>query len=72
MGGPTLRLLSRAPRWSWLMRCGTRSDFTIQLIERVADLIEDLVTAWCQTVHARAFRALGLRRAEPAALRHTR
>jgi hypothetical protein len=47
-------------------------NFTIQFIQRVEDLIEDLATTGCETVHARRLGALRFRRAKPAALSHSR
>jgi hypothetical protein len=48
------------------------SDFTIQFIQRVEDLIEDLATAGRETVHARRLGTLRFSRAKPAALGHSR
>ena len=44
----------------------------MQLVERVANLIEDLVTTWSETVHASRLRALGLRCPKPPAPSHAR
>jgi hypothetical protein len=48
------------------------SHFTVQFIERVEDLLEDLATTWRQSVDARCFRAFGLGGTKPATLRHSR
>ena len=48
------------------------SNFTVQFIQRVEDLIEDLATTGRETVHTRRLRALRFRRAKPAALGHSR
>jgi hypothetical protein len=46
--------------------------FTIQFIERIEDLAENLVTTGRETVHTRRLGALRLRRAKPATGRHSR
>jgi hypothetical protein len=48
------------------------SHFAVQLIQRVEDLLKDLVTARRQPVYARRLGALRLSRAKPAALGHPR
>jgi hypothetical protein len=44
----------------------------MELVQRVENLIEDLVTAGRETVHPRRLGALRFRRAKPAALSHSR
>ncbi len=69
----TLGLRSLGPRHARLTRHRTMlSSFTMQFIQRVEDLIEDLATAGRETVHARRLSTLRLRRAKPAALGHSR
>jgi hypothetical protein len=46
------------------------TDFTIQLIERIEDSLEYLVTAGCETVDPRRLGALRLGRTKPATRRH--
>jgi hypothetical protein len=46
--------------------------FTIQFIERIEDVAEDLVTAGRETVHTRRLGTLRLRRTKPATGRHAR
>ena len=68
-----LGLQSLGPRHARLTRRPTMpSDFTIQFIQRVEDLIEDLATAGRETVHARRLGTLRFSRAKPAALGHSR
>ena len=49
-----------------------RSDFAVQFIQGIEDLPEHFVAPRRQTVDARGFRALGLGRPQPPALRHPR
>src|SRR3954454_20644765 len=46
------------------------ADFTIQFIQRLADLLKHLMPARRETVDTRRLGPLRLRRAEPAAVRH--
>ena len=46
------------------------SNLAVQLVECMAKLLQDFVAAGCESIHASAFRSLGLRRAQPAASRH--
>ena len=47
-------------------------DLAIQFIERVENLLQDLVTAGCEAVDPRRLGAFWFRRAKPPALRHSR
>lgn len=54
-------------------RCGLEgSDLPVQLVERAADLIQDVMPARCQAVHPSPLRPLRLSRAQPSAPRHSR
>jgi hypothetical protein len=53
-------------RWTW------SSDFLIQLVERRAESIQDLVTAGRKAIHPGRLGSFRFRRAEPVALRHAR
>lgn len=68
-----LGLQALGPGHGRLMRQRTMpADFTIQFIQRVKDLVDDLATAGRETVHPRRLGALRFRRAKPAALGHSR
>ena len=55
-----------------MRRRAAPTDFTIQLIQRLAEPIQDVVPLACQTVHAGRFGPLGFGGSKPAALGHPR
>jgi hypothetical protein len=48
------------------------SNFAVQFVQRVEDLLQDIVTAGRETVQTHRLGALWLRCAQPTALRHSR
>jgi hypothetical protein len=55
-----------------MMRRRAPTHFTIQLVQRLAEPIQDVVPLGCQTVQAGRFGPFGFGRSKPAALGHPR
>src|SRR5579859_3608593 len=62
----------RASRSRMMWRRAAPTHFTIQLVQRLADPIQDIEALGCQTVHPGRFRPLGFGGSKPAALGHPR
>src|SRR5579864_7655383 len=61
-----------ASRSRMARRRAPRSHFTIQLVQRLAESIQDVVPLGCQTIHAGRFGPLWFGGSKPAALGHPR
>ena len=55
-----------------MRRRAAPTHFTIQLVQRLAEPIQDVVPSGCETVDAGRFGPLGFGRSKPAALGHPR